>query len=137
MNTTTKREIKPSNRALDAARKLARDAVKRDHWMLPCPEEEIKDTDTLADLGEISQRHRDAWEETDHFRLLYGNRLSHLADAQEQRFGPMEWEQRYYELYLPLKEAFWDEWEDRIGFWGKAETALKGHHLSAQQRTPA
>ena len=100
--------------------------------MLPCPEEEIKDTDTLADLGEISQRHRSAWEQTDHFRLLYGERLASLADAQEHRFGPMEWEARYYELYLPLKEAFWDEWEDRIGFWGKAETALKGHRLNAQ-----
>jgi hypothetical protein len=36
----------------------------------------------------------------------------------------MEWEERYYNLYLPLKEAFWDEWEDKSGFWDKAEKAL-------------
>lgn len=124
MISTTTRDIKPSNRALEAARKLAQDAVKRDHWMLPYPEEEIEGTDTLADLGEISQRHRDAWEETDHFRLLYGARLSELADAQECRFGQMEWEERYYELYLPLKEAFWEEWENRSGFWDQAENAV-------------
>jgi hypothetical protein len=124
MTCTTKREIKPSERALEAARKLARDAVNRDHWLSPYPEEDIQDTDTLADLGEICLRHRDSWEQTDHFRLLYGARLSQLADAQERRFGQLEWEQRYYELYLPLKEAFWDEWEDRSGFWGKAEKAL-------------
>lgn len=124
MTTTAKQDIRPSERALAAARKLARDAVKRDHWLQPYPEEDIRDTDTPADLGEISERHRDGWEQTDHFHLLYGTRLSELADTQERRFGPMEWEERYYELYLPLKEAFWDEWEDRSGLWGKAEKAL-------------
>jgi hypothetical protein len=124
MTTITNRDIQPSERALEAARKLARDAVKRDHWLSPCPEEDIQDTETLADLGEISQRHRDGWEQTDHFQLLYGKRLTELADAQERRFGPMDWEERYYELYLPLKEAFWDEWEDKSGFWEKAEKAM-------------
>jgi len=124
MTTITKREIQPSKRALEAARKLARDVVKRDHWLSPHPEEEIKDSNTLADLGEISQRHRDGWEQTDHFQLLYGTRLNELADAQERRFGQLEWEERYYNLYLPLKEAFWDEWEDKSGFWEKAEKAL-------------
>lgn len=125
MTTTTKREIKPSERAIAAARKLARDAVKRDNWLLPHPEEDIRDTDILADLGEISERHRSSWEQTDHFHLLYGTRLSELADAQERRFGGIEWEERYYGLYLPLKEAFWDEWEGKSSFWGKAEKALK------------
>ena len=124
MTTMAKRDIKPSERALAAARKLARDAVRRDHWLLPHPEEDIQDTDTLADLGEISERHRSGWEQTDHFHLLYGRRLSDLANAQMRRFGPMEWEERYYNLYLPLKDAFWDEWEDKAGFWEKAEKAL-------------
>jgi hypothetical protein len=124
MTTTTKREIKPSGRALAAARKLARDAVKRDHWLSPYPEEDIRDADTLADLGDISERHRSSWEQTDHFHLLYGTRLSQLADAQECRFGQLEWEERYYGLYLPLKEVFWDEWEDKSGFWDKAEKAV-------------
>ncbi len=45
--------------------------------------------------------------------------------CQERRFGQLEWEDRYYGLYLPLKEAFWDEWEEKSGFWDEAEKAVK------------
>ncbi len=108
-------EPEPSGRAFEAVRKLARHAAKHDGWM--CPE-----VDDLSDeiYGDKGTAHREQWEQTCHWEHFYGKEISRIVDQQERRLSPrepMEFEERYYGLYQPLVDAFWEEWEERAGFW--------------------
>ena len=124
----TKRDIEPSGRAFDAARKLAREAFKKDKWMTPC----IEDTDIgdETDETQIMLNHRASWEQTEHWNQTWGKRLSQLTDQQEKRFlAPgdveLEWERRYYGLYQPLLETFWDTWDELYDTYGHIREAMK------------
>ena len=118
--TLTRKEIEPSGRAYEAVRKLARHAAKHDGWMQP----ELDDLG--GDHGDIGSEHRSSWEQTCHWEHFYGNEISRIVDQQERRFSrdePLEFEQRDYGLYEPLVDAFWEEWEERAGFWAAVEAA--------------
>lgn len=113
MARQTKIEIEPSQRAFEAVRRLAREAFRTDGWMTPVVED-LMDEDT-DDIGDLVMTHRSQWEQTCQFELLWGARISEIVDQQEARFERLDlavrWEDRYYGLYEPLKEAFWEEWE--------------------------
>ncbi len=124
--------IKPSERAFNLVRQLARKAAKTDHWMEIC----LEDVDLRSDPGEIGCRHREQWEETCHWERFYGNEITLIVDTQERRLSPhepLEFEQRYYGLCQPLVDAFWDEWEDKVGLWAAIENAINppGKRLAA------
>jgi len=119
----TKSKIYPSQRAFSAVRKLARDAAKNDNWL--CPE-----LDGLLDSekdGDIGMAHRDSWQQTCHWEHYYGRPINELVEQQTRRlarrYGPLEFEERYYGLYDPLVDAFWEEWESHVGFWTAVEEA--------------
>ena len=124
----TKVEIEPSQRAFEAVKRLARKAAREDGWLQPSVEEhDIADTD---DIGEIALNHRVGWQETTNWELTWGRQISLIVDQQEQRFLPrgdlsLGSETRYYALYEPLLEAFWDEWEERVDLAGEILKALK------------
>jgi len=121
-----KPEVEPSQASLKDARNMGREAAAQDAWMTPLPEEHLDEGD---DLGNISQAHREGWEQTTHFQVYYGDKLSDLTDAEEARiagdFGVMGTMSRYEGLYVPLKDAFWDAWEEASGFYEAADAALK------------
>jgi len=106
------RSIEPSKRAYAAVCKLARDAAQNDNWLQP----EL-DGISEANPGDIGMAHRESWEQTCHWEHYYGRRISELASQQARRFGEITWEERYFGLYQPLVDAFWDEWEEAAGFW--------------------
>jgi len=106
------RNIQPSQRAYAAVRKLARNAAKNDNWLQP----ELDGIDE-GDPGDIGTAHRESWQQTCHWEHFYGRPTSTLADQQQRRFGELTFEERYFGLYEPLVDAFWDEWEETIGFW--------------------
>jgi hypothetical protein len=120
-----KREIEPSARAIAAVEKMARDAAKNDHWMTFSGLDDLTGTDG-NDPGDIAASHREQWEQTCHWEHFYGNEISRICDQQERRFSrePLEFEPRYYGLYLPLVDAFWEAWEDASDLYGKIEAAL-------------
>jgi len=109
----------PSKRALAKASALGRQAA-RDSWMAPCPEEYPS-----RNLGDISQAHRDGWEETLHFAHYYGRTLDGIADSEAERLyggvGNVSAETRHYTLYDPLRDAFWDAYEESTGFYALAK----------------
>jgi hypothetical protein len=115
------KDIRPSQRAYAAVRRLARKAARTDHWMRPEIDDILTDDLDADNPGEISERHRDSWRETCHWQILYGTPISAIVDQQEQRFGPLTFEDRYYGLYLELLDAFWDEWESQTEFWAAVE----------------
>ena len=124
----TKVEIEPSQRAFEAVKRLARKAVREDGWLQPCVEDhDVANTD---DIGEIALNHRAGWQETTNWELTWGRQISLIVDQQERRFLPrgdlsIGSETRYYALYEPLLEAFWDEWEERVDLAGKILEVLK------------
>lgn len=111
----TKIEIEPSQRAFEAVRRLAREAFRTDGWMTPVVED-LMDEDT-DDIGQLVTEHRSQWEQTCQFEILWGARISEIVDQQEARFVRLglhvRWEDRYYGLYEPLKEEFWEVWEQK------------------------
>ncbi len=120
-----KREISPSARAVATVEKMGRDAAKKDTWMTFSGLDDLTGTDG-NDPGEIASSHRAAWEETEHWTHFYGNEITSICDQQERRFSrePLEFEQRYYGLYLPLVDAFWEAWEEASDLYGKIDKAL-------------
>ena len=104
----------PSKRAYDAVRKLAREAARNDHWMVP-------ELDGLDGADDISTAHRESWQQTCHWEHYYGTAISRIVDQQERRFcapgESLDCEARYFRLYEPLLDAFWEEWEEKSGFW--------------------
>lgn len=116
----------PSRQALESARDLARTASKSDKWMEP-------DLENLGDdYGEFTDTHQAGWEETEHFRHYYGRELDKLANQEAERLGFSkldDWDKWYYALYVPLKDAFWDEWEEKVGLDAKWEEARKDNRL--------
>lgn len=114
----------PSKRALNEARKLAREAAKDDNWMEPVPEEHDEE-----DYGDFVEAHRGQWEQTCHFDHFYREKLIALADAQAARFNVFQaedWEAWYYGFVIPIKEAFWEEWEEKVNLLEKWEAHHKG-----------
>jgi hypothetical protein len=115
------RDIKPSETAFEKVRRMARRAFKKDGWMTPCVEEEDSD-----DINEMVLNHRDHWMETNHWEYYYSRPISDIVDTQERRFsGDLTWEERYYGLFEPLVEAFWDEWENKWDIYSLAKKALE------------
>lgn len=116
-----------SQTAFSKACKLAIDAAKNDSWMEPLPQEHHE-----KDYSEFTQAHQAAWEETNHFEVFYYRPLKDLADQQARRFKfdkENNWEMWYYEFFLPLKDAFWEEWEEKVGLhekW-KANECIRCH----------
>lgn len=116
--------FRPSQRAFEQARKLARYAAKHDNWMRPVAE--WKESESTSDYGSFETELIDGWEETTQFQILYGSPLSHLAEQQSKRFGidkhdgERSWEIHYYQMYCPLRDEFWREWCEKkqtLRFW--------------------
>jgi hypothetical protein len=101
----------PPKRALTQAASLALHAAENDKWLEPLPEEH------LEELDNIDQAHREAWQETDHFREYYGKKLLRIAEDDAN----LETLDCYESHYIPLLETFWDIWEEAVGFWDKVE----------------
>lgn len=120
--------IQPSTSALNKAQQLGKEAAKDPHFQ-PCPEDHL-DGFTDPDFGEISQEHKDAWCQTSHFQSLYGSKLAELTDAEEERItgqiGGLNHIElgRYEGLYIPLRDAFFDAWEEATDFYPKLEAAI-------------
>lgn len=89
------------------ARKMARE---RDTWMTPT-DDEPREADSRTDFGAWLQEEQEGWEETTHFQVLYGQRLSDLAHhvADLNRLEGEEW----IGIWQDLKDEFWDEWADK------------------------
>ena len=116
----------PSKTCLEKARRLARDAAKNDNWM----EAVVEEAKEYDDYGEFTQRHQERWEETCHFDHYYRTQLEELAHGQNRQYQRktgvvLAWEGWYYAFFLPLKEAFWEEWEEKVGLYKKWEEARK------------
>jgi hypothetical protein len=130
--TKTLRDISPSKEALAKARKMGEEAAKNDTWMEPLPEEHIQDDDP-DDVGTMSEEHKDAWCGTEHFQHHYGRPLSDLTDEEEERItgevGGLSHIDlgRYEGLYIPLRDAFFDAWEEGVKFYEKAQVAIAEH----------
>ncbi len=104
------RDIKPSERAFARVRKMAREAAKTDNWL-------TVELDDLRGHDDLALEHRAGWEQTCHWEHYYGSAISTIADSQARRFGELSWEEQYWGLYDPLKDAFWETWEEAVGFW--------------------
>ncbi len=117
-------EWEVSDAAKDKVRALAQGAAKDDNWMRPLYEEKAKGV-TLSDFAQANQ---EAWMETCHFEHYYDRPISNIADEEEMRITG-ESVARHGEkwlqcLYLDLREAFWDEWDEAVGLyagWKKAQ----------------
>ena len=116
---TSTQTMEPSRRAYAAAGKLGRKAARNDTWL----EVVLDDLDLAATGGDAATAHRESWQQTDHWRELYGRPLSDLADQQARRLGVTDCEPRFFHLYEPLVDAFWDAWEEAVRFWDLAESA--------------
>ena len=133
-------EVKPSERALIQVRKMARKAAKTDNWLKPCSDGLVLTRED--DYGDFSQAHQEAWEQTQHFSTSYADPLRDLADKQAERFGFTsldDWETWHYNLYCPLKDTFWEEWEARVNLSQLWEDYKKGRRKNmavAIYRTP-
>lgn len=100
--------------ALDKARKLARKAAREDHWLSPS-DNAIEEYN--ADYGDFEQQHRDEWEQTTHFQVLYIEALCEISEADAEKQGVdriKSWDLWYNNFQLEVKEAFWDEWEEKV-----------------------
>lgn len=118
--------LQPSQRAFEHARKIARYAVKHDHWM--CPIDEWNEPEATTDYGVFEQELIHGWEETCQFQMLHGRCISDLAEQQAKRFGinkhdgGCSWDLYYYSLYCPLRDEFWEEWclkQNLLKFWNE------------------
>jgi hypothetical protein len=113
--------FKPSAAALRQAMALAR----KDGWMEPTGE--IRDRDSRTDYGRYFDDVTESWEETDHFNILYGEKIRDIgrADATVQGWDESQEDETlaFHEtFYIPLKEAFWEAWAEvhRLDeFWEK------------------
>jgi hypothetical protein len=117
----TTKEITVPRWAAERAIALAKYAAANDHWMRPCIERE-----DLSDPGRCSMEHRSGWEQTDHFTILYHDKLRDIAEVAARDLGLRwsdHWEQCWYGLLEPLKDIFWDEWEEAVNFYQVYERA--------------
>jgi len=114
------KNAEPSETALDKAAALAIHAARHDTWMHPCVDEH----DDEEDYGNFTQAHQDGWEQTAHFDQAYRDKLMQYAADDAVRFeiyrdspGLM-----FHEgFYIPLKERFWEVWEEKIKMYPKWE----------------
>lgn len=109
--------VAPREGALTKASLLGQSAAKHDGWMTPCIDE-IKATD----LSQATLESEGEWEATTHFQDIYANRLLQMAQEEADGVYP-SWEDQpdctmivYEQFYQPLKDAFWEAWEDGVGF---------------------
>ena len=121
----TKTEPSLSAEALAKAKALGIEMAERDSWIEPV----FEDGDEAEDFGEFSMHHRETWEQTCQFEILWGDRLTTLTedDAEAQGVDRTEnWELWYYEFQCPAKDALWEAWEEKrklYEFWEKARKA--------------
>jgi hypothetical protein len=119
-------DIRPSREAIESARLMGTKAAEEDTWFFPCPEQHLEEGDT----GSISEAHKDSWCQTAHFHIFYGDRLTDLTDDEEERIsgsvGGLNHLNlaRYEGLYIPLRDAFFEAWEEASGFYPKLQAAL-------------
>jgi len=108
------------------------EAAHNDRWMVPCYQEEIEERlvgggSLDLDVDEILLAHRQAWEETDHFQLMYGRFMRDEAiDKLVSSLPPWNPPQPFIlEMVQQLEhERFWDGWEDEVGARDLIEKAL-------------
>lgn len=101
--------IRPSQEAMDHVTYLAQRAAAEDGWMQPTPEDHTEEL-----YEDFIQAHRSGWENSTHFQAYYGDKLSNLCDREEMRWPPLDTEVRYYALYPPILDLFWDTWEEEV-----------------------
>lgn len=104
--------VEPSENSRTAVEVMARKAVMSDNHMTPIFEDRLN----RKDWSDFQDRHRSAWEETEHFEYHYAKPIRRLVDFDENRIateiGLLKRETRLYYLYDPLIELFWDTWEE-------------------------
>lgn len=115
-------ELKPSKKAIQAVHKVAKEAFRTDLWLRV----DIDQKDDLEDFGNFQMEHRDGWEQTNQFICLWRERIVEIAQEEALRgklkadlIGDPDWEAWYNQIFIPLKEEFWDEWEDVAGLYEK------------------
>jgi len=78
-------------------------AGKEDAWMdFENTLKDDKEKYNLKDVEDLIEYGKDLWEETDHFRIIYGEEM--MRDA-ERLAGDKE---ETIEIYLNLKNNFWE-----------------------------
>jgi hypothetical protein len=93
-----------------AAAKVRKLARQHDTWMLPTTDEP-REKESRTDFGAWLDEESQGWEETDHFQHYYGGEITalahHVADLNH-----LEGE-AWLDVWLGLKEEFWDEWASK------------------------
>lgn len=109
---------------LENAAQLGIYAAQHDNWMEPC----FDDITKADDYGEFENQHRRGWEETNHFEYYYDRKLQDWSIEAAMLDGVdklKNWEGWYHGYYDPLKEEFWEAWEEEVGLYEKWEEAQK------------
>jgi hypothetical protein len=118
----------PAQKALAQARKMGREAARKDRWMKPLPEDHDE-----PDYGDFTNAHREGWEQTDHSWHYYGQPLYDLAHEGAAKKGVTPQTVREYgvvaheSFYCPLKDEFWEVWEEGVKLyekWAKTRAAV-------------
>lgn len=100
------------------------DAAMHDQGMTPCYDEEVE-----HGHDDVLYTHREGWESTSHFHILYGDKM--YCDALEffvslGCLGKYPSTEDIIDLKTDFLEAFWDAWEDEVGAYDLIEKALAG-----------
>ena len=118
------KEHKPSKKALISAARLARKMYREDTWIRPS----IEDNDLEevgSDYGQFTLVHREGWEQTNQCQQWI-NQLTDLSEAEAERLKIPRidnWERWFYSIHCPMKDAFWDAWEEKAKLYEAWETA--------------
>lgn len=122
--------MRPSDEYVEQAAALGLEMAERDGWIQPAFDACYLDQggDNYVNFREV---HRNGWEETNQFTILWLDRLERIADAaaaeqgvsRDGGAGDRQWESWYFEFREPLLEDLWDAWETKKGMeagWRKA-----------------
>jgi hypothetical protein len=90
----------------DQARALAK---KSDGWMTPTTDDP-RESESRTDFGNWLQEEIEGWEQTDHFTILYGNRLILLARAEAEKKGLTG--EAWLGINEELRNEFWEQWAE-------------------------
>ena len=95
------------------------EAGQRDGWMT-VEIDDISDQE-FPDINEVALRHRELWEETDHFNILYGHQMAEDAKRLEGEDG-----ENWIFTWQELRDKFWDGYEQTSGLYKKIQERRRG-----------
>jgi hypothetical protein len=116
------KEHKATKTSLRAAAVLGRRMFRQDKWIEPV----FDSDDNYDDYGVFADEHRSGWEETNQCQRWI-DQLCDLSEDAALRQGidrNGNWEKWFYNFHIPMKEAFWDAWEEATKMAEKWEKAV-------------